>query len=354
MKIEKFIKILVCAMLPACCFLSSCSKDSETLMKNDFIKKTVSPAIVGETIEFAYAMGCMDGVLNTASATASIAGAAGTGFGEYSYYTTRTAITVDGVNYAALTDVPLKTVRQTSTSGNMSTATMESTIDEVYVHPSVAHGTNMVDMTAATIRYYYVVPEEARGKEVSFTFESKSSTGHTASSATPAYKVSKMDMKRLIDMSNNGARYFSIADMTAYTQTEVENGNLQGKIDFVYLYQNSFNGFTYGHSFLSPGTDPQYFAQSAVPASWTKNSTKMEKRVDVRDAQLKGGIPNVYIDDIDFQTLELDHALDFVLTFVADAGAFMKTADGKYLAYVYVNSVNNAGSIRVSIKRYAL
>jgi len=48
----------------------------------------------------------------------------------------------------------------------------------------------------------------------------------------------------------------------------------------------------------------------------------------------------------------LSQALDFVLNFTTDEGAFMKTADGKYLAYIYVNTVNAAGTIRVSIKRY--
>ncbi|MDR0575299.1 MAG: DUF4466 family protein [Tannerella sp.] len=345
---------IIYVMLSLCLFVSCDGDDDGGLMRNEFLKKTISPAIVGERLEFAYAMGSLDGPLGTATATASVAGAAGTGFEEYSYYTTRTAISVNGVNYAAGNDVPLKTVSGTSTSGNVSTAMMEKLVDEIYVHPYVPYGSNKVNLDAATIRYFYVVPEEARGKEVSFTFTSESSTGHKAFCTTPAYKVSKMDMKRLIDMSNDGACYFSIADMTAYTREEVESRNLSGNIDFVYIYQNGFNGFTYGHAFISPGSGAEYFARDAVASSWTKNSTKMEKRVDVRDAQLKGNIPNVYIDDIDFETLQIDHALDFVLNFVNDEGAFMKTADSKYLAYIYVNSINSNGSIRVSIKRYML
>ncbi|MDR1154181.1 MAG: DUF4466 family protein [Bacteroidales bacterium] len=350
----KIFRNIASVILPVCVAFASCSDDSDPVMKNDFIKKTVSPAIAGQQLEFAYAMGAVTGTLGTATAQASIAGAPGTGFGEYSYYTTRVALVVGETNYNAGNDVPLKTVSRTSTSGTVSTATMESRIDEVYTNPSVPYGAGMVDMKAATIRYYYVVPEEAQGKEVSFVFSSKSSAGDEASCSTPAYQVSKMDMKRLIDMANGGARYFSIADMAAYTQAEVESGNLSSKIDFAYIYQNGFNGFTYGHVFISPGSDPKYFAQPLIPGGWTKNKTLMEKRVDVRDAQLKGSIPNVFIDDIDFETLDLSAATDFVLNFVNDEGAFMKTADGKYLAYVYVNSVNSAGTIRVSIKRYPL
>jgi len=349
----KIYKLFIYSILSILIF-SSCEKEEESSMKNDFLKKTVSPAIVGEKIEFAYAMGCLDGTLGYATSTASIAGGEGTGFELYSYYTTRSTVDVGGVRYTAGSDVPLRTVKETSTTGAVSKAVMESKIDEVYVHPYVAVGTNQVDMTAATIRYNYLVPESARGKEVSFTFESESSKGAKTSITTPAYKISKMDMRRLIDMSNSGAKYFSIAEMKAYTLEEVQSSNLSGKIDFVYIYQAQLNGFTYGHAFVSPASDSKYFAIDAVPAGWTKNSTKMEKRVDVRDAQLKRSVPNVYIDDIDFETLEIDHAYDFVLNFVNDEGAFMKTADGKYLAYIYVNTSSTSGTIRVSIKRYPL
>ncbi|WP_110312464.1 DUF4466 family protein [Dysgonomonas alginatilytica] len=334
---------------------ASCSDDEDSSLKNDFIKKTVAPALVGEKIEFAYAAGTTSGRLATVEANASIAGAQGTEFGVHSYYTTRVALTTGGVNYKVGDDVPLKTVKETSTKGALSSATMEEKVDEIYVNPLVAFGTNKVDLIAATLRYYYVVPEEARGKEVSFSFSAKSTSGDNVNVRTPSYKVSKMEMKRLISLTIGKACYFSIADMKAYTKEEVESGNLSSKIDFVYLYQAKMGDYNYGHVAVSPGTDPKYIATpAAIPSSWTKNKTRMEKRVDVRDAQLKGSIPNVYIDDIDFQTLNLDSAVDYVFGFQQDEGAFMKSADGQYAAYIYVNSVNNNTGLVVSIKRYKL
>ena len=74
------MKLLKYAMLPfiaLSCF--ACSDDDESAIKNDMIKKTVSPAIAGEKIEFAYAMGTTNGRINKAEAVASITGATGTG-----------------------------------------------------------------------------------------------------------------------------------------------------------------------------------------------------------------------------------------------------------------------------------
>ena len=350
----KFLKYLLFLLIPVG-FLVSCSDDEDANIKNDFIKKTTSPAIVGESIEFAYAMGTTVGQLSTAEAAASIAGNSGTGFGLYSYFTARGNMTVDGVSYTAGSDVPVRTVREASTSGAVSSANMMETVDANYINPTIAFGTAQTELIAATVRYSYVVPEEARGREFSVKFSSKSTTGETATYQTPAYKVSKMDMKRSIAMTSNDVCYFSIADMRAYTKAEVEAQNISSKIDFVYMYQARLGSYDYGSVFVSPGTDPQFIAISdIIPGNWTKNKTSMEKRVDVRDAQLKGSMPNGYIDDIDFETLNLSAAVDYVIGFSNDHGAFMKTADGKYAAYIYVNAVNPNGTMTVSIKRYPL
>jgi hypothetical protein len=355
MKVMKLF-FYVLFIIPILLFFS-CKDDVVSNMKNDMIKKTTAPAIVGQSIEFAYAMGTTSGRLGTADVVSSKPGASGTGFGLYSYFTARGTMVVNGITYSAGSDIPLKTVQETSTSGATSTATMMEKVDANYINPTIPFGTSQTDLIAATIRYYYIVPEEARGGKMSFLFSSKSTTGETAEYQTPEYNVSKMDMKRLISMNNGGACYFSIADMAAYTKDEVASQNLSGKIDFVYIYQAQLNGFTYGQSFVSPGTDPKYIAvPSAIPDGWTKNKTLMEKRVDVRDSQLKGNIPDVYIDDIDFERLDLNAAVDYVLSFNAEEGAFMKTADGKYAAYVFVNSLatTNGGTMTVSIKRYPL
>lgn len=334
------------------CF--ACSDNDESAIKNDMIKKTVSPAIVGETIEFAYAMGTTDGRVSKAEAVASIAGATGTGFELNSWYTAQTGIEVNGIHYGAGEDVPIQTVKDASTDGNTSIANMMEKVDASYINPTIAFGTNETDLIAATLRYNYVVPEEARGKKLSITFTAVSNTGNRVTYKTPEYEISKMDMKRLIDLENGGACYFSIEDMKAYTREEVASQNLSAKIDFIYNYQAKLNDFDYAHSFVSPATDPKFIAVSDIVPLGSVNNTLMEQRANVHDAQLKGSSPNVYVDDIDFETLDLKGAMNYVLNLKKDDGVFLKTADGKWAAFVYVNSVNNSGKITVSIKRYPL
>ena len=343
----KLLKYVMLSAIALSCF--SCSDDDDSTLRNDLIKKTVAPAIAGEKIEFAYAMGTQMGQLGQAEARASISGAEGTGFELNSWFTARNKLVVNGVTYQAGDDVPVQTVKDASTNGATSTATMMDKVDEHYMNPAVAFGTSQASLIAATVRYAYVVPAEAKGKNISFTFSSTSSTGAKASYSTPSYPVSKMDMKRLIELGNEGACYFSIEDMKAYTKEEVTTQSLASKIDFIYIYQAKLNGYDYKHSFVSPGTDPKYI----VPAGAT-NKTPMEKRANVRDAQLKGEAPNVYIDDVDFQSLDLGAAVDYALTFSKDDGAFMKTANGKYAAYVYVNKIDDSGKMTISIKRYPL
>ena len=283
------MKLLKYAMLPfiaLSCF--ACSDDDESAIKNDMIKKTVSPAIAGEKIEFAYAMGTTNGRINKAEAVASITGATGTGFELHSWFTAQTGMDVNGVHYGAGEDVPIQTVKDASTDGSISTANLMEKVDAHYINPTIAIGTTQTDLIAATLRYNFVVPEDAKGKTFSITFTAVSSTGDRVSYKTPNYKISKMDMKRLIELENEGACYFSIEDMKAYTKEEVNALNLSGKID------------------------------------------------------------------LDFETLDLGGAMNYVLNLKKDDSAFMKTADGKWAAYIYVNSVDGSGKMTVSIKRYPL
>ena len=256
---------------------------------------------------------------------------------------------VNGVHYGAGEDVPIQTVKDASTDGSISTANLMEKVDAHYINPTIAIGTTQTDLIAATLRYNFVVPEDAKGKTFSITFTAVSSTGDRVSYKTPNYKISKMDMKRLIELENEGACYFSIEDMKAYTKEEVNALNLSGKIDFIYNYQAKLNDFDYAHSFVSPATDPKFIAISGIVPSGATNNTPMEQRANVHDAQLKGSNPAVYVDDIDFETLDLGGAMNYVLNLKKDDSAFMKTADGKWAAYIYVNSVDGSGKMTVSI-----
>jgi hypothetical protein len=47
------------------------------------------------------------------------------------------------------------------------------------------------------------------------------------------------------------------------------------------------------------------------------------------------------VDDLDFEKLNISDAPNWALNLRAESGAWVETADGKYRAYIYVNSVNN-------------
>jgi hypothetical protein len=313
-------------------FVTSCKKDEENVtLKNEFIKRTVAPLIVGERLEIAYGAGSTNGGLNTMQVVASIPGAAGTAFETVTH---RTVNALDVTKTVATSSV---------TNDATSTATL-------------------IDTNATTLRYIYVVPEAARGQQVSFAFSVTNKAGAQATANTPGYSISKMDMARSITMVGTaaGARFFSIADMKAYTQAEVDAGNLSAKIDFVYAYAAtitpSTTAYTYGHSLVSPAASAYFPAGFTIPAAWTKNSTPMEKKIGTTlyDGQLKND-PNIsiYVDDLDLKQQTFTGSPNYAITLANDGSVFMKTADGKYTAFVYINSVNTTGPTAiVSIKRY--
>jgi hypothetical protein len=310
----------------------SCSKnEGEQQIKNGLIKRTTSPLVVGEQIYFAYAAASMDGMLKTLRVEASTPGGEGTGYEPYTWRTGSNGV-----------DVSTEVASSCSTSGALSEATLKA------------------DIQSTTLRYYYTIPEALRGKEVSFVFSAVSTTGHEINMQTPSYKVSALNMKKNITMlsADEGARYFSIEDMRAYTLAEVEAGNLSGKIDFIYAYAEKKNvgenQYDYKHAFFSPAATAYYPDDFSIPASWTKNSTLMDKKLYVWDGQLKNDPNNgVYVDDSDLLKQTFDNSVDYVLDIRTEGSVFMQTASKKYAAYIYINGVtDNSQTAEVGIKRY--
>ena len=319
----------ICFFCTVLVSLFSCSDDENGALQNDLIKRTVSPLIVGEKIEFAYAAGCKEGKLKSLQVEASVAGAAGTNFEPYAWHTENG------------TDVSKVVATDCKTEGNISSA-------------------KIIDSQATTLRFYYVIPEELRGKEVTFTFSSVAENGEQANYKTPAYKVSNMDMKKLIPLSgeDNGARYFSIEDMKAYTKDEVATGNLSAKIDFVYAYAAKktvgSSSYDYKHAFFSTSAEDFYPDNFTLPAGWQKKKTLMDKKLYVWDGQLKDDKNNsIFVDDMDLKAQTFDNSPDYVLDLRAEGSVFMKSADGKYVAYIYINQLdNNKKTAVIGIKRY--
>ncbi|MGV3641019.1 MAG: DUF4466 family protein [Adhaeribacter sp.] len=298
--------------------------EPKTHLQNDGLKRTLGPNLVGQDIEFAYAMALAPtkGKLVSAQVEASIPGAAGTYLENNSYHT--------GGGGA---DVGVKIGEASATEGKITRVDFTR------------------DTSAATLRYFYVIPEEARGKTVSFNFSAKSSTGETVSYAMGPYAISKMDMVLDLAVKDGAASYISIADMAVYNAADA--ATKADKIDLVYLHRTIPN-ITFAHALVAPAADPQYLPGVMLPAG-VNRSAKIRKAWNLRDQQLARQQYGVFIDDLDFQQLSLADSPNFALNLKAEAGTWVETADGKYKAYIYLNSVDNTNkSARISIKRYAL
>lgn len=310
--------------------LTGCEKGPYTVpegiteLKNDAIKRSLGPNLVGLNLEFAYAMAIpkTKGKLVSAQVEASIAGITGTYLENKSYYT-------DGSG----NDVGVQIGAPSVQEGSLTRVTFN------------------VDTNAATLRYYYRIPEAARGKSVSFTFSAKSSDGATVSYKMGPYVVAAMDYKLNLSVKEAAACYISIADMAVYTAAEVVAQ--ANKIDLVYLYRPLTN-VAFNHTLAAPAADPVYLPGITLPVGVNRN-VKLRKAFNLQDKQLANLQNGIYIDDLDFQQLNLSDGVNFAVNLKLDAGLWVETADGKYRAYIYMNKVDNANkSMTISMKRYTL
>jgi len=311
-------------------FLFACQEDEYSLpepgteLQNDAIKRTLGPNVVGLNLEFAYAMALPqdEGKIVSAEVEASIAGAAGTYLENKSYYTNGSG-----------DDIGVVVGGPSATTGKTTVVTFTK------------------DTCAATLRYYYVIPEEARGNEVTFTFSAKASNGESVSYNMGPYAVANMDLKLDLVATDGAACYLSIADMALYDAAGAAAN--PDKIDLVYLYR-SISGITFAHALVSPAAESQYLPGVNLP-SGVNNSTKQMKAWDLRDQQLARLQYGVFIDDLDFQELDFAGAPNFAINMKAESGLWVETEDGKYRAYIFVNGVNNSNkNMTLSIKRYQM
>lgn len=296
---------------------------AESGLHNDCIKRTLGPNVVGLDIEFAYAMALLpsEGKIVSAQVEASIAGASGTYMENNSYSTNGSG-----------QDVGVKIGDASVTSGMKTVVTFTK------------------DTCAATLRYYYIIPEEARGKSVSFTFSAKASNGQTVSYDMGPYDIAKMEIKLDLLAKDAAACYISIADMAVYdAATAVSNAD---KIDLVYLYR-SIAGITFSHALVSPA-NTEYLPDVTLP-SGLGNSTKEIKAWGLRDQQLARLQYGIFIDDVDFQQIDFSTAPNYAINMKTESGLWVETQDGKYRAYVFVNKVDNTKKeMTLSIKRYQM
>lgn len=290
-------------------------------LHNDCIKRSLGPNVAGLNIEFAYAMAlpANEGKLISAQVEASIAGAQGTYLENKSYYT-------DGSG----NDIGIEIGNPSVTEGGKTTVTFTK------------------DTCAATLRYYYKIPEEAKGKSVSFKFTANASNGQAVSYEMGPYGISNMDMKLDLVAINNAACYISIADMTVYDALSAAAN--PEKIDLIYLYR-SIPGITFGHALVASTADIQYLPGVTLP-SGVNRKTKIVKAWNLRDQQLARLQYGIFIDDIDFEKIDMNNAPDFAINMKSESGVWVETSDEKYRAYVYVNKVDDKqAKMTLSIKR---
>jgi hypothetical protein len=315
-------------------FAMACQDDGYEVPKvkrefqNDCIMRSRGPNLVGNQIEFAYAMALPAdmGIIKSARVEASVSGAAGTLLENRAFHT-------DGGG----NDVPVEISTTTKTEGNLSTVQFER------------------DTSAVTLRYYYQIPEEARGKEVRFTFSATDSNGKTVTMNMGPYTIAAMDIALDSVVTDNADMYLSISDMTIYTAAQAAAN--PEKIDLVYLYRTLVQppppaaAINFGHAIVAPAADALYLPGVTLPAGVNKN-TKIIKTLNLRDQQLSRLQYGIFIDDVDFRNLDTSTASNFAINLKNETGVWVETTDGKYRAYIYINAVNNgAGSMRISMKR---
>lgn len=323
MKMKKlfFISILLMG-------LCSCEEKSSILVTelgNDCINRYYYvPYIAGTEMEFAYAMYMPKGSgrLDECSVTCSIPGAEGTYLDNYAYSTD---------DYGQ--DLPHKMGEPEIVEGNTHTVKFD------------------VDTIAATLRFHYMIPQEAKGKNVKFHFQVKAGS-QTAVFDTPEYYVRKMDMKLDIPMTPQRC-FFCMETMKAYTAEEADEAGVP--IDFVWFYSTAFTAKDDRSVFANPARIDNFssFFSGELPNTDLRDSRKMYRYTIIEPQLGRQEFDGFYIDDRDFETLELDCDSDGLIGINNRNGFWMETADAKYRAYVYCNSLS-AEACKISVKRYKI
>lgn len=296
------------------------SPEPETRFQNDVIKRSLGPNVVGLDIEFVYAMalGFDEGDIVSAQVEASIAGAPGTYLEHRSYHTGPGG-----------EDVGVEIGEPSVTSGRITEVTFA------------------IDTSAAALRYYYIIPEESRGSSVSFTFSAVATTGETVSYEMGPYTISNVEIAQDILLDNDEMSYFSIADMRAYNATEAAAN--ADKIDLVYLYR-PISGINFNHALVAPAADPDFLPEITLPSGLNRD-TKIRQTWQLYDRHLARLQFGEYVDDLDFQQLDLAEAANYAINLRGESGAWVETADGQYRAFIFVNEAKTDGTARISIKR---
>lgn len=351
-------KYLFALLLPLIAMFSACNDDPQLIgdpvtgLSQKLIKRTVTPNRVGGKIEFLYALALPEnlGHLTSAKVVATIPGAVGT-YIDFNTYST------SGSGADVPTPIANPSVHDATGNNGTTLTFFENTA-------------TTRDTMAAGLRYFYVIPEAARGKEVTFTFSATASNGQSVTITEGPCYVGLLDMKLDLKLVSGNTTstvtcFLSFADMAVYTKAQIDaDPSLVSKIDLVYVYRSPVGATSFGHALYSPsavagdaviGTAGKPADQVAMPTGIAANNTKIQ-RGQIKDRELSRLNSNLWADDPDFLTLDLSTAFDKVTNFKVEQGFWAESGDGKYRVYAYINTtpLNATSGLTISMKRMTM
>lgn len=320
--------------------LMSCQKSEEQTFKCDALDRSWGIHMVGEEMSFAFAsaMPYGTGKVRAVKVVASIAGAEGTGWDVNTYKTD-----------AAGQDVP-----------SLAAEIIEQS------DPCASKANLIVDTCAITLRYKYVIPEEARDKDVSFIFYSANDRNEVVQYEMGPLHCSRQYCTTGLQASNSRC-YISVEDMAVYTYDEVVSQNK--KVDLIYAYRAvptdsspSGSGSTGGLNkcFMSPTSEAisRIAELNDVVLPPEERNTKLRESAHAKDEVIEKTKWHLYITDEDFAAMDFSKAgySNLVTNFVTAYNCiWIETADGKYRAWMWVNTPAGAGdAITFGMKRYKM
>lgn len=161
-------------------------------------------------------------------------------------------------------------------------------------------------------------------------------------------------MTRELSLTSDDACYISFHDnadaAVIYTKSDlVADPSLASQVDLVYAHHASGD---ISHAFYAADAPEAYRPDVEFPSGFS-NQTRLIQEYGLRDRQLSNLQYSHFIDDLDFQEINMDRSTNYALGLKEEAGAWVQTADGSYRAFVYVNAAG-ADGLTISVKRYKM
>lgn len=304
----------------------------------DCIDRSWGIHMVGEELSFAFAAAMPHGTGSIASVkvVASIAGAEGT-------------------------DIDVNTYKTGNAGEEVPTLIAKKILQS---DPCASKVDMLRDTNAITLRYKYIIPEEARDKNVSFMFYVSNNRGEVIGREMGPVHCSRQYCKTGLEASNSRC-YISLEDMAVYTYDEVVAGNKT--VDVVYAYREVPTDSSPGGAgsvgglnkcFMAPTSEAIHRIKelSNVKLPPVERNTKLRESAHAKDEVIEKSKWHLYVTDEDFAAMDFERAgySNLVTNFVTAYNCiWIETVDGKYRGWMWVNTAAGAGdSIRFGLKRY--